>query len=398
MTGATSPASILHIDMDAFYAAVELLDHPELKGKPVVVGAPPNQRGVVSTASYEARRFGIHSAMPSRTAGKLCPHATFLPVRMERYMEMSDRVMSIIESFSPVIEQVSVDEAFVDVRGALRRWGDSVKLARALKDKIKSELGLTASVGVAPNKVLAKVASDLEKPDGLTVVPTEEKDIAAFLAPLSVTRIWGVGKVSAARLRQFGIRTIGDLQQRSHAGMESIVGEAMASHILSLAFGRDDRPVVTEYEAKSISAEHTFDVDCDDAPTLRGKMIELTEHVGRRLRRSGKTARVAQIKIRYDDFRTFTRQRALKPATSSDRDLIRAMLELYDAQKLERSVRLLGFGVAGFDETDAVAKSGYLFPEMNEAPGRAKDERLDRTLDQLRETFGDDAIRRGKWK
>jgi len=390
--------AILHIDMDAFYASIELLDHPELKGKPVVVGSPPNQRGVVSTASYEARKFGIHSAMPSRTAGKLCPHATFLPVRMERYMEMSDRVMTIIESFSPVIEQVSVDEAFVDVRGALRRWGDSVKLARALKDKIKTDLGLTASVGVAPNKFLAKVASDLEKPDGLTVVPTEEKEIAAFLAPLPISRIWGVGKVSAARLQQFGIRTIGDLQKRTHAEIESIAGAAMAEHVLALAFGRDDRPVVTEYEAKSISNEHTFDVDCNDAPTLREKMIELAEHVGRRLRRSGKAARVVQIKIRYDDFRTFTRQKALKPATSSDRDLIRAMLALYDAEKLERPVRLLGFGVAGFDASDAAAESGFLFPEMNAPPGRDKDQRLDRALDKLRDAYGDDAIRRGKWK
>ena len=389
---------ILHIDMDAFYASVEVLDHPEYKGKPVVVGSPPNQRGVVSTASYEARKFGIHSAMPSRTAGKLCPHAIFLPVRMERYMEMSDRVMAIIESFSPVIEQVSVDEAFVDVSGALRRWGDPVKLARALKLKITSGLGLTASVGVAPNKFLAKVASDLEKPDGLTVVRTDEKEIAAFLAPLPVTRIWGVGKVSGARLQQFGIRTIGDLQKRARADIESIVGAALAEHILSLAVGRDDRPVVTEYEAKSISGEHTFDVDCSDAPTLREKMIEIAEHVGRRLRRSGKVARVAQIKIRTDDFHTFTRQKALKPATSSDRELIRAMLDLYDAQKLERPVRLLGFGVAGFDESAGDDEGGFLFPEMNARPGREKDERLDRTLDKLRDAFGSDAIRRGKWK
>jgi DNA polymerase-4 len=389
---------ILHIDMDAFYAAIEILDRPELKGKPVVVGSPPDQRGVVSTASYEARKYGIHSAMPSRTAGKLCPHATFLPVRMERYMEMSDRVMTIIESFSPMIEQVSVDEAFVDVRGALRRWGDSVKLARALKDKIRSDLGLTASIGVAPNKFLAKLSSDMNKPDGLTIVPTDEKEIAEFLAPLPVTRIWGVGKVSAARLESFGVRTIGDLQKRSLAELESIAGDAMAEHVHSLAFGRDDRPVVTEYEAKSISAEHTYDVDCNDALTQRETLIELTEHVGGRLRRSRKTARVAQIKVRYDDFYTFTRQRALERATSSDRDLLNAALGLFDAQKIEKPVRLLGFGVAGFEETSAQSAPEFLFPEMDDFPRRQKDARLDKTLDQLRETFGSDIIRRGKWK
>jgi nucleotidyltransferase/DNA polymerase involved in DNA repair len=379
------------MDMDAFFAAVEVLDNPSLKGKPIVVGAPPDKRGVVSTASYEARKFGIHSAMPSCAAGKLCPHAVFLPPRFDRYEEISQQVMAVAESFTPVIEQVSVDEAFLDVRGALRQWKDSVELAKALKRKIRARTGLTASVGVAPNKFLAKLASDLQKPDGLTVVPESERDITGFLAPMPITRIWGVGKKSAARLESFGLRVIRDVQQSTLPFLASVLGPAWAEHVWNLAAGRDDRPVVTEYEAKSISSEITFDEDCRDPDVIRQTMLEQAEHVGARLRRSGKRARVGHIKVRFDDFSTITRQISWPAPLDGDRDLIRCAMTLLEKEKVGQPVRLIGFGVSGF-EVDDESGQGYLFQE----PRDEKSRRLDRAVDELRTRFGADKLRRGR--
>jgi nucleotidyltransferase/DNA polymerase involved in DNA repair len=376
--------------MDAFFAAIEEMDNPNLRGKPVVIGAPPDQRGVVSTASYEARKYGIHSAMPSRTAGKLCPHAIFLPPRFKRYEQISGQVMKVVETFTPVIEQVSVDEAFMDVRGALRRWKDSEKLARALKEKIRSQVGLTASVGVAPNKFLAKLSSDLQKPDGLTVVPEDEKEIARFLAPLPITKIWGVGKKTAARLESFGLRTIRDVQSSTLRHLSSVLGATWAEHVFDLAFGRDDRPVMTEYEAKSISSEHTFDEDCSDADLVRQTMIEQAEHVGERLRRSEKKARVGHIKVRFEDFRTITRQLSFPRAVASDRALMDCALGLLEKEKIAAPVRLLGFGVSGFDGGNDTGQL-YLFQEKADA----RDERVDAAVDHLREKFGREIIRRG---
>lgn len=381
---------ILHIDMDAFFAAIEVMDNPNLRGKPVVIGAPANQRGVVSTASYEARKFGIHSAMPSRTAGKLCPHAIFLPPRFNRYEQISGQVMKVIESFTPLVEQVSVDEAFMDVRGALRRWKNSTELALALKDRIRKQVGLTASVGVAPNKFLAKLSSDLQKPDGLTVVPEGEKDIAQFLAPLPLTKIWGVGRKTAARLESFGLRTIHDVQSSSLRHLSTVLGPLWAQHVYDLAFGRDDRPVVTEYEAKSISSEHTFDEDCSNADVVRQTLIEQAEHVGGRLRRSEKKARVGHIKVRFEDFRTITRQASFARATSSDRALMACALGLLEKEKISEPVRLLGFGVSGFDADDRDGQL-YLFQEKADA----RDDRVDAAVDLLREKFGREIIRRG---
>jgi DNA polymerase-4 len=380
--------TILHLDMDAFFAAVELLDRPELRGKPVVVGAPPDQRGVVSTASYEARRFGIHSAMPTRTAHKLCPHAVFLPVRMKRYLDVSRQVMTILESFTPLVEPVSVDEAFLDVAGAMRKWKDPVALARAMKARVKEELGLTCSVGVARNKFLAKLGSELEKPDGLTLVPDDDAELAAFLAPLPVTRLWGVGKVSAARLEQFGLRTIGDVQQKSDRSLAAIVGQAAAAHLRALAFGRDERPVVTEYEAKSISSENTYDVDCTDAAVVRQTLIEQVEHVGARLREGGQKGRVAHLKLRWSDFTTITRQLALPQATSADRVLLRAGLTLLEREKLAQPVRLIGFGVSGLGGADEGPR--WLFQEFTDE----RDEQLDAAVDRLRARYGVQAVRR----
>jgi len=387
--------SILHIDMDAFYAAIELLDHPELRGKPVVVGAAPNERGVVSTATYEARQYGIHSAMPTRTAAKLCPHAVFLPVRMGRYLEFSEKVMALLEGFTPMVEQVSVDEAFMDVQGVLRRWGDAVALAEALKARIEEALQLTASVGVAPNKFLAKLASDLDKPDGLTVVPVEEEAVAAFLAPMPATRIWGIGKKTAQSLARAGIRCIGDIQQCEPEKLKALLGPGLAEHIYALAFGKDERKVITAHEAKSLSAERTFSVDCHHPETWRKVLIELTEQVGQRLRKAQRRAGVCQIKFRYDDFRTFTRRRSFVHPTFSQRQLLRAVLGLFAEQHMERPLRLLGVGVSALTAARAAAVQADLFAERRAASEYVREERLDDAVDRLRARFGDDIIRRG---
>ncbi len=386
--------AILHLDMDAFYAAVELLDHPELRGRPVVVGSPPDRRGVVSTASYEARAYGIRSAMPSRSAIKLCPHAVFLPVRMARYLEVSERVMAIIESFTPIYEQLSVDEAFMDISGVLRRWKTGEALARALKRKISAQLNLTASVGVAPNKFLAKLASDLRKPDGLFVAPDDADAIAAFLAPMPVSRIWGVGEVTEARLRECGIRAIGDVQRLRVETLAAYVGAAAASHMHALAWGRDDRPVVTEAQAKSISSETTFDEDCADPTVVRRTLVEQVEGVGRRLRRDGRKARVGHLRLRFEDFSTITRQMSFAAPTHADRDLVKCATALLERERATRPVRLIGFGVSGFEERDAM--QGELpFGPFTREPAPAKVERLDRAVDAVRGQFGARSVRRG---
>ncbi len=382
--------------MDAFFAAVEVLDRPELAGRPVVVGAPPDRRGVVATASYEARRFGIHSAMPSREAGRRCPEAVFLPPRMKRYEEMSGRVFRVFESFTPQVEPLSVDEAFLDVRGALYPFGGcALNLARALKIRMREETGLTASVGVATNKFLAKLASDLEKPDGLVAVPTAPDEIRAFLAPLPVGRIWGVGTVAAARLQERGVRTIGDLQQVGEGWLTALLGRSLALHALRLAAGEDSREVAPESERKSLSREHTFDEDEADPDLQRRTLVGLAEDVGRRLRAKGLEGRVVTLKVRMADFRTLTRRRTLDRPLREDRALIREVLALWEASGGSgRSVRLLGCGVEGL----ADAGSGVVQPGLFEKEGTKqteRDRRLDAAVDRLRARYGFAALRRG---
>jgi len=391
-----APLTILHVDMDAFYAAIEVLDHPEWRGRPLVVGSPPDQRGVVSTCSYEARRFGIHSAMPSRTAGKLCPHAIFVPPRMDRYSEISARIMTLFEEFTPLVEPLSLDEAFLDVRGALRLWGDAVSLAQELKGRIKSRIGLTASVGVAPNKFLAKMASDMNKPDGLTVVPGSEPEIMAFLAPLPVTKMWGIGKVTGARLEQEGIRVIGQLQALDPRAMERLFGKTGAADMAELARGRDSRPVITHWEEKSISNEHTFSLDEVDIEKVRQCLLELAEEVGGRLRKSGKLAKTAQIKLRFGDFSTITRQMSFPVALNSDRELIACALTLFEREHVVRAIRLVGFGVSHLMMPDQAAPAQQeLFTDLGGKAQDSRNRKLDQAVDALRQSFGSDAIRRG---
>ena len=393
--------TILHLDMDSFFAAIEQLDHPEWRGKPLVVGSPPDQRGVVSTASYEARVFGVHSAMPSRTAGRLCPHGIFVPPRMERYEEVSGQVMAIIGEFTPLVEQVSVDEAFMDVRGAMRIWPDPIALARELKRRIRERLQLTGSVGVATNKYLAKVASDLQKPDGLTVVPNEPDAIVRFLAPLPATKIWGIGKVSGARLAERGIQTIGQVQALDERALESIFGRSMARHVWELARGIDDRAVETGWDEKSISGEYTFGEDCRSLEAVRQVLLEQVERVGARMREAGKVARTAQIKVRFGDFTTITRQAPLPGATNADRALMDCAFRLFERERIARAIRLIGFGVSNLapaSASGAPPAQPELFGEMDPLPRRERDQRLDQAVDRLRRTFGRDAVRRGAWQ
>ena len=383
--------------MDAFYASIEVMDHPEWKGKPLVVGAPPDRRGVVSTCSYEARKFGIHSAMPSRTAGRLCPHAVFVEPRMSRYEEVSGQIMAIFNEFTPLVEPLSLDEAFLDVRGALHLWGDAVALARELKARIRSRTGLTASVGVAANKFLAKMASDMNKPDGLTIVPLTEPEIMGFLAPLPVGKLWGIGKVSQARLEKEGIHTIGQLQALPVAALERLFGPAGARDMAELLKGRDDRPVVTHWEEKSISNESTFDIDEPDPERVRQRLLELAEEVGGRLRRAGKRAHTIQIKVRFGDFSTITRQVPLHPPSDTDRDLIAGALALYERERVSRPVRLIGFGasrlVAPGQETPV---QGELFGNNAGASRDMRNTKLDQAVDALRRVFGADSVKRGR--
>ncbi len=377
---------ILHVDMDAFFAAIEQRDHPELRGKPVVVGSPPNRRGVVSTCSYEARRYGIHSAMPSRTAYGRCPHAVFMPVRGQHYRDVSRQIMKIFQQFTPVIEKVSIDEAFLDATSVVKRWRDAHELALALKQKILDETQLTCSVGIAPNKFLAKLASDMNKPDGLTITPFTNREIEKFLAPLPVERIWGVGATTANKLKNYGIHTIADLQACTVEQLVRLLGKRGGEHLHKLAFGVDDRKVETENEEKSVSHEETFARDVLDQTLLRQTLIELAERVGVRLRSLDKKCRTAFIKVRFADFTTITRQLSWELPTNSERSLVTSAMKLWKRENIEKPVRLLGFGVANLTAPKDVGAQPELFDLENQ---KTKDEqRLDRAIDSLRKQFG----------
>jgi DNA polymerase-4 len=334
---------ISHVDMDAFYAAIEQRDRPELRGRAVIVGADPRGRGVVSTASYEARRFGVKSAMPISRAARLCPHAVFLPVDMEKYQEVSRQIMAILEDFSPLVEVVSVDEAFVDLTGTERLWGAGRDALARIKARILSATGLTASAGLATNKFVAKVASDLHKPDGLVVV--EPGSEASFLAPLAVERVWGVGRVMARALAEMGIATVGQLQRVPRARLQRRFG-AHGEQLHALAFGRDDRVLEPNASAKSMGAEETFGIDCRDPARLRLTLREQAERVGRELRASRVAAATVTLKLRFDDFHTITRRRTAEP-TQDGLELYRRAESLLAREPWSRPVRLIGLSASG---------------------------------------------------
>lgn len=379
--------AILHVDMDAFFASVEQLDDPRLHGKPVLVGyAGP--RGVVAAASYEARVFGCRSAQPMSVALRNCPHAIVMPVRFGRYREISDQVFQILESCTPLVEPLSIDEAFLDITDSQRLLGEPEAIARRIKEQILRTTGLTGSVGVAGNKFLAKLASDMNKPDGLTVIRPEEAE--SILAPLPVGRIWGIGPKTAGRLEGLGIKTIGDLGKLPLDVLERRIGSD-AEHYRRLASGLDDRAVVTDREAKSIGQEQTFGTDLTDADAVRDVMLEQAEQVARRLRKHDLRARAVVVKIRFGDFQTITRRSTLTEPTDVTVLIWQSARDLFDrwASKEFKPVRLIGVTAS-----DLTASGAQL--ELFANPNAERQRMLDRVLDQISGRFGSDAIRRGR--
>lgn len=388
----------LHVDMDAFFASVEIRDRPDLAGRPVVVGAPPSERGVVSTASYEARRYGIHSAMPSAEALQLCPHAVFLPPDGPRYAAVSRQVFDIFNRFTPLVEPVSVDEAFLDISGALRLFGPPESVARQIKDAIRTELRLTCSVGVAPNKFLAKLGSEYRKPDGLTVIPFDHAGIVAFLRPLTVGQIWGVGKVTQAAFDRVGIHTVGQLQDAPLPVLEAIVGPHAAAHLRGLAFGEDPRPIELNTREKSFSREHTFAHDVRSKAVLEDRLFVLVEDVAASLRADGRLATTARLKLRWKSFDTITRQAPFPEPTRLGEDLHRAARDLLAQVPLHAPVRLIGFGVTNLVDSSAPRQlelfAGDGSPtDAADRRRRSRKEALERTADAIRSRLGPDAIR-----
>jgi DNA polymerase-4 len=379
------PRAIIHLDLDAFYASVEQLDHPELRGRPVIV-AGPARRGVVCAASYEARRFGVRSAMPTSRALRLCPDGAFLAPRFARYHELSDRVFAIFRQVTPLVEPLSLDEAFLDVTASEALHGSGAAIARALKARVRGETGLTVSAGVAEVKLAAKIASDLGKPDGLVVVPAGR--VAEFLAPLPIGRLWGVGKVTEAALREIRCATIGDLAGAPAALVASRLGRHGAE-LQALARGEDAREVIADEAARSVGAEETFDEDVVGADALLAQLLEQSERVARRLREHGLAGRTVTLKVKYSDFRQVTRRTTLASPTSDGKaiyDAARAQLARVD---LDTPVRLSGVTVSGFDAPAQVRQLGL----FDAPPADPRREALNAAVDELARRFGTGAVR-----
>jgi DNA polymerase-4 len=377
--------TILHVDLDAFFAAVEQRDRPELRGLPVVVGiGGANDRGVVSAASYEARRFGVHSAMPIRIAKRLCPDCRFVPVDGAKYQAVSRQVMAILRRYTPMVEPVSIDEAFLDVTGSRALFGDGRSIAVAIKEAIRTELELTASVGVATTKLVAKIASDLRKPDGMVVVEPGQE--AAFLAPLPIARLWGVGPSTAASLRDFGVATIGDLAALDRSALVRRFGRHGAS-LVDRAVGRDPDPVAGLDAAKSIGHEHTFDEDTSDADVLERTLLAMAEGVSGRLRHAGVKATTVTVKVRDSSFATVTRQRTLAEPTDMTDPIWRAAVELARPEMRGKRIRLVGVTASGLGDRDQLG----MFEALDE-----RRRKVVRAADELRDRFGTRAVTRAR--
>jgi DNA polymerase-4 len=383
-----SDAAILHVDLDAFYASVEQRADPTLRGRPVVVGGLGN-RGVVAAASYEARRFGIHSAMPMARARRACPDAVFLAPRFDAYTDASRAVMTILRSYTPLVEPISLDEAFLDARGARRLHGTGPVIAVAIRARIRDETGLTASVGLATTKLLAKIASELAKPDGMLIVDPGGE--LAFLHPLDVSRLWGVGPATRRRLERLGVHTIGDLAAIPEATLCQTLGGAHGSHLHALATNHDERPVEPERHAKSIGHEETFATDVTDRSRLEADLMRFAERVATRLREAATAARTVQLKVRYSDFRTITRSRTLPDPTDVAHELVRVGRELLREVDLGDGLRLLGLSAQQLVPITDVQPRLALDAERT---GDARHASLERTVDQVRARYGDDAVTR----
>ncbi len=376
--------TILHVDLDAFFAAVEQRDRPELRGRPVIVGGEPGGRGVVSAASYEARQFGVHSAMSLREAQRRCPDGVFVPVDGHRYQQASRDVMEVLRRFTPQVEPISIDEAFLDVTGSMALFGDGEAIGRAIKSAVRDEVHLTVSVGVARTKLVAKIASDLRKPDGLVVVPPGEE--AAFLAPLPISRLWGVGDKTATVLADYGVRTIGDLA----ALPPDVVIRRFGKHGASLverARGIDADPVHQGEPAKSVGHEHTFDVDTSDPEVIERTLLALSDGVAGRLRSADVRASTIAVKIRDSSFRTITRQRTLDEPTDLTEPIYRVALALARPEVRGIRVRLLGVSASHLGEREQLGMFATEDPRRRAAIEAA---------DSVRRRFGSQAITRAR--
>jgi DNA polymerase-4 len=381
--------AIIHLDLDAFYASVEQLRRPELRGLPVIVGGAPSEdgraqlnRGVVSAASYEARAFGVHSAMPLRTALRLCPQAVLVPVDFRAYRDASKTVFGIARDYTPIIEPLSLDEAFLEVSGSVRRFGSPEHIAAEIRDRILAASGLHASFGVATCKTVAKIASDLRKPRGFVVVAPGDE--AAFLAPLPLRRLPGLGPASERALSALGISTLGQLAALPLDTIQRRVGRASGTSLWERSRGIDTAPVTVPGAPRSVSREETFARDVAQRDALHARISELASDVGARLRTGGWTARTVTLKLRYSDFTTITRQETLASSTATDTTVRDAAAALLDAAWSGDAVRLLGVGVTGLADAPQL--------DLFDQP---KSDRIDHTLDSLRERFGQSAIRRG---
>jgi DNA polymerase-4 len=375
--------------MDAFFASVECLDNPELEGDPVVVGGL-GPRGVVATANYEAREFGVHSAMPMGRARRLCPDAHFIRPRLSRYREKSSEVFAIFREFTPLVEGLSLDEAFLDVAASLKLFGSPRDIARMVKHRIHEGTGLTASVGVAHNKFLAKLASDVRKPDGLFVVDPEK--VQAFLDPMPVTRLWGIGNRTAPKLRHMGILTIGQLRRSDPSLLRTALGNR-TGHFLRLSRGEDEREIETRRPDKSISNEITFDVSLLDRDELLAELQRQAENVSRRLRAKHLLARTVTIKIRDDAFRTVTRSKSMVAPSNSTKTLYRMARALFDTWRgshISTSVRLLGMGVSGLEDDPAGAH------DPGDQADSTAEQDIDRVFDRINRRYGDSGIVHGQ--
>jgi len=378
---------IIHLDMDAFYPAVEVLDNPELKGRPVIVGGS-RERGVVSSASYEARKFGIHSAQPMAVAMRLCPGGIFLGVRMKRYKEVSERIFEIFNRFTPLVEPLSIDEAFLDVAGSIRLFGKPADIAEKVKESVRNETGLTVSAGVAPSKFVAKIASDMEKPDGLTVV--EPDSVREFLDPLPINRMWGVGKATMEVLSGMGIRTFRDLSLVSSQVLEQRFGKhGLRMHQLSR--GIDERDVETEHEVKSIGHEDTFPQDITDIPLAKKKLLSQANRVARRMRQKNIKGKTITLKVKYNDFTRATRSVTMPDATDDAMVIYAGACDLLrNTQAGRKPVRLLGISLSNF-KSEGVNQLSLFQDDL----GHRKERQLHKAIDSIYERYGDRGLKSG---